>query len=64
MENPLDEREGDREPSAVVDEDLSQLIEAVTEEHAEEGAAAMADQLRDRVPETRAAAESPADIEE
>ena len=58
MENPLDEREGDREPSAVVDEDLSQLIEAV------EGAAAMADQLRDRVPETRAAAESPADLEE
>lgn len=64
MENPPDEREGDREPSAVVDEDLSQLIEAVTEEHAEEGAAAMADQLRDRVPETRAAAESPADLEE
>lgn len=46
------------------DEDLRQLIEDVTEAHEGEGAAAMADELRDRVPETRVAAESPGDIEE
>ena len=47
-----------------MDEDLSQLIEQVTDSHEGKGAAAMADQLRNRVPETRASAESPADLEE
>lgn len=64
MGNDPDERDDDSEPVAAGDEGLRQLIEEVTEEHAGEGAAAMADQLRDRLPETQAAAESPADLEE
>ena len=44
------------------DEDkLAGLIEQVEADHGDEGAGAMADELRDRLPETAAAPENPAD---
>jgi hypothetical protein len=49
---------------ATDDEKLSGLIEQVEADHGDEGAAAMADHLRDRVDETAQADESPADAEE
>ncbi|MFG6477465.1 hypothetical protein ACFXP7_13865 [Microbacterium sp. P06] len=46
------------------DTDLGKLIAQVDEEHGEDGAAAMADQLRDKVKETRAEPEAPGDVED
>ena len=55
---------GVTDQSAPVSEDLSRLIEEVTDAHEGEGAAAMADQLRDQLPETQRVEESPGDLEE
>ena len=49
---------------ATDDEKLSGLIEQVDEDHGGEGAAAMADRLRDRVTETEAEDEEPGDAED
>ncbi|MFG6446398.1 hypothetical protein ACFXQA_14135 [Microbacterium sp. P07] len=46
------------------DTDLGKLIAQVDEEHGEDGAAAMADQLRDKVKETQAEPEAPGDVED
>jgi len=45
-------------------EKLSGLIEQVAADHGDEGAASMADHLRDRVAETAEADEDPAEKEE
>ena len=45
-------------------EKLSGLIEQVEQDHGDEGAAAMADRLRDRLPETKAEPEDPGDLED
>lgn len=46
------------------DGELARLVEQVETEHGDEGAGAMADHLRDRLPETEAADEDAADAEE
>lgn len=45
-------------------EKLSGLIEQVEHDHGSEGAAAMSDQLRDRMDETKVEPEGPGDLEE
>lgn len=45
-------------------EKLSGLIEQVEHDHGHEGAASMADHLRDRMDETRTADEEPGDAED
>ena len=44
--------------------ELGDLIEQVDNDHGEDGAAAMADQLRDKMPETEREPEAPADLED
>ncbi|MFL2000144.1 MULTISPECIES: hypothetical protein [unclassified Microbacterium] len=46
------------------DTDLGKLIAKVDDEHGEDGAAAMADQLRGKVEETEAEPEAPGDLED
>jgi len=46
------------------DTELGKLIAQVDDEHGEDGAAAMADQLRDKVAETEAEPEAPGDLED
>lgn len=46
------------------DDRLSGLIEQVDQDHGGEGAGAMADRLRDRLPETEAEREEPGDTED
>ena len=43
---------------------LAGLIEQVDQDHGAEGAAAMSDQLRDRMEETKAEPEGPGDLED
>ncbi|GAA2752687.1 hypothetical protein [Amnibacterium kyonggiense] len=45
-------------------EKLSGLIEQVEADHGDEGPGAMADELRDRLPETEAEPEDPGDLED
>ena len=46
------------------EEKLHGLIEQVEQDHGDEGPAAMADHLRDRVAETGAEAEEPGDVQD
>lgn len=43
---------------------LAGLIEQVEQDHGDEGAGAMADELRDRTEETKAEPEEPGDLED
>ena len=52
----------DGSTDATAEEKLHGLIEQVEHDHGDEGAGAMADHLRDRVAETEAASEEPADV--
>ena len=49
---------------ATNEEKLAGLVEQVEHDHGDEGAAAMADHLRDRLPETTAEPEEPGDLED
>ncbi|NQX13292.1 hypothetical protein HQQ80_16825 [Microbacteriaceae bacterium VKM Ac-2855] len=49
---------------ATNEEKLGGLIEQVEHDHGDEGAAAMADHLRDRAEETKVETEEPADTED
>lgn len=51
----------DGSDDATDEQRLAGLIEQVEHDHGDEGAGAMADELRDRLPETEAAPEDPGD---
>ena len=54
----------DGTPHSPSDSDLGKLIAQVDEQHGEDGAAAMADELRDKTAETASEPEAPGDLED